>query len=118
MSTYLMYMLGLAALVFSVFLAWRLASRREALPCPTWLGWLVELDNPLFRNNSAHAIIQHLDLRSGMKVLDLGCGPGRLTIPIARQVGPQGEVTAMDLQDGMLQRTHEKAQAANLSNIR
>lgn len=118
MSTYLYYFLALAALLLIVFTAWRLASRRETLPCPTWLGWLVELDNPLFRNNSARAIIQHLDLRPGMKVLDFGCGPGRLAIPVAKEIGPRGEVTALDIQPGMLQRTREKAQAANLGNIR
>ena len=52
-----------------------------------------------------------------MKVLDIGCGPGRLTIPIADQIGPQGEVVAMDIQPGMLRRAQEKAQAANLHNI-
>jgi ubiquinone/menaquinone biosynthesis C-methylase UbiE len=79
---------------------------------------MVELDNPLFRNNSARAILQYLDVRPGMKVLDFGCGPGRLTIPAAKQVGLEGEVTAFDMQPGMLQRTQAKAQAANLSNIR
>ena len=118
MSTYLYYFFGLAAILLIVFSAWRLASRRETLPCPTWLGWLVELDNPVFRNNSARAIIQQLDLQSGMKVLDLGCGPGRLTLPLARRVGPQGEVTAVDIQVGMLQRTRAKAQSENLRNIR
>ena len=118
MLTYWYYFFGLAALLLMGFVAWRLASRRETWPCPAWLGWLVELDNPLFKNNSAHAIVQHLDLQPGMKVLDLGCGPGRLTIPVARQVGPQGEVVAVDIQAGMLQRTQKKAQAANLNNIR
>jgi SAM-dependent methyltransferase len=118
MSTYWYYGLGLVTLLLVIFTTWRLASRREALPCPTWLGWLVELDNPLFRNNRAHAIIQRLDLRPGMKVLDLGCGPGRLAIPVAKQIGPHGEVVAMDIQPGMLQRTREKAQAAKLNNLR
>src|SRR5262249_48157085 len=53
-----------------------------------------------------------------MAVLDAGCGPGRVAIPIARQVGPRGEVVAMDIQAGMLQRAREKAAAANLANIR
>jgi ubiquinone/menaquinone biosynthesis C-methylase UbiE len=53
-----------------------------------------------------------------MKVLDVGCGPGRLTLPIAQQVGPRGEVTAMDIQPGMLRRAQAKAQAARLGNIR
>ncbi len=53
-----------------------------------------------------------------MKVLDVGCGPGRLTIPIAQQIGPQGEVVATDIQPGMLRRAQQKAQAAHLNNIR
>jgi 2-polyprenyl-3-methyl-5-hydroxy-6-metoxy-1,4-benzoquinol methylase len=99
-------------------LAWRLVSRRRSLPCPTWLAWMVERDNPFTRTNQAASILGLLDLAPGMAVLDVGCGPGRLTVPVARQVGPQGEVVAMDLQPGMLKRAREKAQAAGLGNIR
>jgi ubiquinone/menaquinone biosynthesis C-methylase UbiE len=53
-----------------------------------------------------------------MSVLDVGCGPGRLTIPITRQIGSKGEVVAVDIQAGMLQRAEEKAKTANLHNIR
>ena len=118
MSTSLYFGFGLVALFLGVFATWRFSSRRQSLPCPTWLGWLVELDNPVFRNNSARTITEHLDLRPGMEVLDFGCGPGRLTIPVAKQIGPQGKVTAYDIQPGMLERTHVKAQSANLNNIR
>jgi ubiquinone/menaquinone biosynthesis C-methylase UbiE len=108
--------------IFGLFLLvaviWRFASRRQSLPCPVWLRWLVELDNPFTKTNRAAAIVQHLDLQPGMAVLDVGCGPGRVTIPLAQQVGPQGEVVAMDIQAGMLQRAQHKAQAANLTNIR
>jgi ubiquinone/menaquinone biosynthesis C-methylase UbiE len=52
-----------------------------------------------------------------MKILDAGCGPGRLTIPLAQRVGPAGKVTAMDMQLGMLNRTKDKAEAAGLANI-
>src|SRR5262245_66587298 len=38
--------------------------------------------------------------------------------PIAKHVGPRGEVVAMDIQAGMLERAREKAAAANLANIR
>ncbi len=108
---------GLVGLIILFVLAWRLASRRYSLPCPVWLRWLVELDNPFTETNRAEVIIRHLDLQPGMQVLDIGCGPGRLTIPLARQVGSQGQVLAIDLQPGMLRRAQEKAQAANLSNI-
>jgi ubiquinone/menaquinone biosynthesis C-methylase UbiE len=110
--------IGLVGLIILIVLAWRLASRRYSLPCPVWLRWLVELDNPFTRTNRADAILRNLELRPGMKVLDVGCGPGRLTIPIAQEITPQGEVVAMDIQAGMLRRAQEKAQAASLTNIR
>jgi len=111
--------LALGLLVLGLLLAggWRLASRRVALPCPAWLGWLVERDNPLTRTTRAEAIIGHLGLQPGMRVLDVGCGPGRLTIALGRAVGSQGEVTAMDLQAAMLRQAQDKARAAGLVNI-
>jgi len=53
-----------------------------------------------------------------MNVLDAGCGPGRLTLPLAENVGPTGEVTAIDIQEGMLRQAQERAQKAHLTNIR
>ncbi len=116
LSLYIIF--GVGILLALVAIIWRLSSLRSSIPCPTWLGWLVELDNPLFRNNSAREIIRHLALEPGMKVLDFGCGPGRLTIPVAKRVGSGGEVTAFDIQAGMLQRVRSKAAAEKLDNIR
>lgn len=76
---------------------WRALSTRISIPCPTWLSWLVELDNPFFRHYRTRVIIEHLVLRPGMNVLDFGCDPGRLTIPIAKTVGPAGKVTAIEI---------------------
>jgi ubiquinone/menaquinone biosynthesis C-methylase UbiE len=110
--------LAIAGLSLIIVFTWRFASRRHSLPCPVWLRWLVELDNPFTETNRARIIIQHLELQPGMNVVDVGCGPGRLTLPIAEQVGPDGEVTAMDIQPGMLRRVQEKAKSAHLGNIR
>jgi SAM-dependent methyltransferase len=118
MATVAYILLGLIGLIGLVAVIWRVGSRRRSVPCPVWLRWLVELDNPFTKTNQAAVIVERLELEPGMAVLDAGCGPGRLAIPIARQVGPQGEVVAMDIQAGMLQRAREKAAAANLANIR
>jgi len=107
----------LILVILLVTVIWRLFSNRRSIPCPSWLGWLVEMDNPILRNNSAREILSHLDLRPGMKVLDFGCGPGRLTIPSARQVGPGGSVTAFDIQEGMLERVRARAAFEELENI-
>jgi ubiquinone/menaquinone biosynthesis C-methylase UbiE len=109
--------IGLIGIVIIIAFIWRFSSNRSSIPCPSWLGWLVELDNPFLKANRAHEIISHLDLYPGMKVLDFGCGPGRLTIPIAKQIGPSGTVTAFDVQPEMLERVRVKADQENLSNI-
>ena len=82
-----------------------------------WLRWFVELDNPFTKTNRAAVIIEHLDLAPGMTVLDAGCGPGRLTVPLAERVHP-GEVMAVDIQEGMLACASEKARQANVTNVR
>jgi ubiquinone/menaquinone biosynthesis C-methylase UbiE len=110
--------IGLASLGLVVWIGWRLVSRRRSLPCPSWLGWLLELENPFLGINRAGNVIQYLNLKSGMTVLDVGCGPGRLTIPMARAVGPNGSVTALDIQPKMLDKAREKARKAGLDNIR
>jgi ubiquinone/menaquinone biosynthesis C-methylase UbiE len=114
MISILYTVMGLILIFIIVGLIWR----RQSLPCPAWLGWMVEMDNPFTKANRARVIIGLLGLAPGMKALDAGCGPGRLTLPLAEAVGLQGEVLALDLQNGMLARVREKVEAAGLQNVR
>lgn len=118
MENILFYILGITALTFLISLLWRVFSNRQNLPCPSWLSWMVELDNPFSRVSRADFIVEQLQIQPGMKVLDAGCGPGRLTLPLAQTVGPRGEVTALDIQEGMLKQVWSKADSAEISNIR
>lgn len=77
----------------------------------------MEIDNPFAKAARAAVIVENLDLEPGMSVLDIGCGPGRVAIPIAKQV-PDGEVVAVDIQPGMLERARDKARQAAVTNIR
>ena len=110
-------MIAVVAVVAIVWVIWRSASDRKSLPCPFWLGRLVELDNPFARENRAREIVGHLAIVPGMRALDIGCGPGRLTIPLARAVGPSGRVIAVDVQPAMLRRTESKVREAGLGNV-
>src|SRR5512136_849620 len=92
---------GFVAIILAAVI-WRVASRRRSLPCPVWLRGLVELDNPFAETHQAAFIVKTLALAPGMTVLDAGCGPGRLTVPLAKGVGASGGVVAMDIQAGML----------------
>jgi 2-polyprenyl-3-methyl-5-hydroxy-6-metoxy-1,4-benzoquinol methylase len=105
---------ALAALALGAWFGGRALSRRRDFPCPAFLSWLV--DNPLARRR-ARAVLDHLALAPGMNVLDAGCGPGRLAIPIAAAVAPTGRVLAVDMQAKMLERAKAKADAAGVANI-
>lgn len=47
--------------------------------------------------------------RPGARCADIGCGGGFVSVGLARLVGPSGQVTAIDLQPGMLERTGARA---------
>jgi ubiquinone/menaquinone biosynthesis C-methylase UbiE len=101
----------------AIWAGWRRASRRTVLPCPFELAWLVEMENPLARATRSEQIVAGLALRPGERAIDIGCGPGRVTIPMARAVGPDGAVIALDVQSGMLAKVAAKAAAGSLTNI-
>lgn len=50
-------------------------------------------------------------LKPGDTALDLGCGPGFFTIPMAELVGSSGLVIGVDLQKEMLERLNQKISA-------
>jgi ubiquinone/menaquinone biosynthesis C-methylase UbiE len=76
------------------------------------------LEHRLMENVAgASAIIDRAGIEPGMRVLDAGCGPGRVTIPIARYVGSEGEVVALDVQESMLEHLSKRVREAQLNNI-
>jgi ubiquinone/menaquinone biosynthesis C-methylase UbiE len=55
-------------------------------------------------------------IKEGMKVLDVGCGPGFFSIEIAKMVGTDGKVFSADLQEGMLEKVKAKTKGTELEN--
>ena len=55
-------------------------------------------------------------IKSGMTVLDFGCGPGFFTVEIAKLVGKTGRVFAVDVQEGMLQKLKNKVMGTEVSS--
>ena len=105
------------AVLCAIWIVWKLVSRRKSLPCPSWLYRMVEMENPLAKNSQAKTILAGLGVAEGMTVLDAGCGPGRVTLPLAKAVGADGKVIAVDLQQGMLDVVQRKAQQKGLAMI-
>ncbi len=74
------------------------------------------LEHPLRRLYESPKRILRPFVGEGMDVLDFGCGPGFFTLEMARLVGPSGHVTAVDLQQGMLDRARKKLERAGLAD--
>ena len=83
----------------------------------------IERDNRSFeaqlegRTASVDAAFLLPHLRSGMRVLDVGCGPGTITLGLAESVAP-GEVVGVDLQEHMVERARALAAERGIANVR
>jgi ubiquinone/menaquinone biosynthesis C-methylase UbiE len=55
------------------------------------------------------AVIEWVDPVPGKRILDLACGPGTLSYPIAKSVSPGGEVVGIDLAPGMIELARREA---------
>jgi ubiquinone/menaquinone biosynthesis C-methylase UbiE len=53
---------------------------------------------------------------NGMKVLDVGCGPGFFSLPLAHLVGESGKVYCVDLQPRMIAILQGRARKAGLQD--
>lgn len=61
-------------------------------------------------------ILGFIDIRKGMKILDLGCGSGYLSFAIAEK-NPDCEVTGLDIVREALNVNRSKAEKAGLNNL-
>jgi len=82
------------------------------LRCPVWIGYF--LASPVRRLFQKPGRILEGLVQPGMQVLDLSPGMGFFTLPLARLVGPDGRVVAVDVQAGMLEGLQRRARKAGL----
>src|SRR5882757_3846156 len=70
----------------------------------------------LYDKDTEHAL--HLaGLRPGMRVLDVGCGPGDVSFLAARLVGPTGTVLGVDAAPEMIELAGARAAEQGLSAV-
>jgi SAM-dependent methyltransferase len=62
-------------------------------------------------------LLEAAALAPGERVLDIGCGAGRLSLDSARAVGPGGQVVGLDLSAAMLSVARERARNDGLDNV-
>ncbi len=80
--------------------------------CPSWFSF--SLDNVLRRRFHDPAAILRGHIQPGATVMDIGCGPGYFTIPMAQMAGETGRVIAVDLQKSMLDKMLYRAELLGL----
>ncbi len=80
--------------------------------CPPWVGRL--LLSPLRKLFENPKKILGPFVREGMVVLEPGCAMGFFTLPLARMVGSDGKVIAVDIQPEMLASLEKRARKAGL----
>lgn len=82
--------------------------------CPWWRGYFI--DNPLRRLIFAPERLFAPYVRPGMTVLDIGCGMGVNSLALARLVGAEGRVIAVDIQARMLASVRKRALRKGLAD--
>lgn len=90
---------------------------REIAQTMHYLGapWLVRESRQ--REEDCRTLLGELGIRPGQVVCDMGCGNGFYTLELARMVGREGRVLAVDIQSEMLRLLDERARKDGLTNI-
>lgn len=73
--------------------------------------------NASVNNQMVELACKLLDLQVGERVLDLFCGLGNFSLPLARCVGKTGHVVAVEGSEDMVQRGQDNAKLNQMSNI-
>ncbi len=95
----------------------RIVRKTIHFPAPAFIGrvldsgWRRMLQPP-------RRIIERSGMRAGMTVLELGCGSGAFTPFVARAIGAEGRLLALDIQPKMLRQLERKLSAPQFSDIR
>ena len=63
------------------------------------------------------ASFQHLDLKPGETVLDLGCGTGISFERLHREVGPEGRIIGLELSPEMLELARQRVELNGWTNV-
>jgi SAM-dependent methyltransferase len=106
--------LTIIVVVVSVVLFW-LVLRELPFPTPHWAGFLLEgpwrgLLMP------ADAVFNRMALGPGMRVVELGCGTGHLSVGAARRIEPGGILFCVDIQPEMVKKTMARIEKQGLGN--
>jgi ubiquinone/menaquinone biosynthesis C-methylase UbiE len=90
--------------------------RRIALPMSYHgIPWLNRPER--MQEENPQEMLEQLRVEPGMTVCDMGCGDGYYTVELARRVGADGKVLAVDIQPEMLQELSRRCERMEIKNV-
>ena len=91
---------------------------RRIAPTMSYFGapWLIRASRE--KEERCTEMLENLGVRAGMTVCDMGCGNGFYSLKLAKLVGKDGKVLAVDIQPEMLELLKKRAAAEGLQNIK
>ncbi len=109
----------------------RSAKRRAVVPWPTAVvlavgftlsgttrdGWARQAQQPREQWQRAAEVVAAVGAIPGARIADVGCGDGFYTVRLARAVGPQGHVYAVDVNPEALGRLRVRLERESLTNV-
>ncbi|MCJ7715529.1 MAG: class I SAM-dependent methyltransferase [Anaerolineales bacterium] len=114
------YILQMVLIIIGIIIAWlilpRIVRRIFHFPAPAFIGFFLD-SNYRRKIQSPTQIIERSGIKKGDRVLEIGCGSGAYTTFVAREVGEQGIVEALDIQPAMLVQLEKKLKHPENSDI-
>ena len=95
----------------------RIARKLIHFPAPFFIGRFLD-SNHRRRLQPPYKIIQASNIKKGIKALEIGCGSGAFTTSVARAVGTDGIVYAVDIQPKMLAQLKSKLERVEYDDIK
>ncbi|MGY5879634.1 MAG: methyltransferase domain-containing protein [Candidatus Thorarchaeota archaeon] len=86
-------------------------------PMPSRMGNAIAAGGYRNRVQPPSMIVEAIDAKPGMTVIEVGCGSGLYTIAVAKSIRPDGIVYAVDIQEGMLDRLKNRMEHEQVENI-
>ena len=90
---------------------------REIAQTMHWRGaeWLIRENRE--NEERVSELLREMRIQAGMTICDLGAGNGYHALLMAKEVGPQGKILAIDIQPEMLTYLNARAEEAGIDNI-
>lgn len=116
-----MYVLKIILIILGALIIWlifiRILRKLVHFPAPAFIGHFLDT-NHRRRLQPPEQIIRASGITKGIKALEIGCGSGAYTTFIAKAIGNEGKVYALDIQPKMLEQIKKKLDKVKNKDIK